>query len=189
LKEITISSNEKSVNNLKELTTRLEKEKDEQAMKYELKIKNKKDKIRGLQTEYSEKNRNCEHFKIKIEGLENKLKEAMEQAQSLEDELKECKLKLLQSQEIEKSHVFTNPFVSFYKHPLQEEPSVINLSIQSKKRQRLTKDQSIQIEEALKSPQILLTSNSVNPSNTYLVAEAQDDVNFKDTAENLFPCP
>ena len=39
-------------------------------MKYELKIKGKKDKIRGLQTEYSEKNRNCEHFKLKIEGYE-----------------------------------------------------------------------------------------------------------------------
>lgn len=67
------------MNNLKELTTRLEKEKDEQAMKYELKIKGKKDKIRGLQTEYSEKNRNCEHFKLKIEGYEQKLKELSEE--------------------------------------------------------------------------------------------------------------
>lgn len=44
------------------------------------------------------------------------------------------------------------------------------------------------MEDQLKSPQIL-TKNSVNRSNTYLVVEAQDDVNLKDTQENLFPCP
>ena len=94
LKDITLSSNEKSLSNLKETVARLEKEKEDQATKYEHKIKNKKDKIRGLQTEYSEKNRNCEHLKMQMEGLEQRLKEATDQARSRGDELRECMIKL-----------------------------------------------------------------------------------------------
>ena len=66
-------------------------------MKYELKIKGKKDKIRGLQTEYSEKNRNCEHFKLKIEGYEEKLKELSEENQALEADLKTLNGRLQQA--------------------------------------------------------------------------------------------
>jgi len=48
LKEITIKSTEKSMMNFKDKVEGLEKDKEQQVLHYEQKIKNKKDKIRGL---------------------------------------------------------------------------------------------------------------------------------------------
>lgn len=74
----------------------------EKVESFDQKVKSLKDTIRGLQVEYSEKNRLCERQRMRIEDLEQEGVRAKEEIKMREEDLKAAKL---QSEEaIQKIH-------------------------------------------------------------------------------------